>query len=98
MTVANESKTSVSELRDDFNTPSFDQESDICLWENIDKKSNGQCWGIHLKILDIGNNKNHSSEKDDTTTALDDEEKDESTEAAGEDIDDAFMPCCCFCS
>ncbi|KST62840.1 GNAT family N-acetyltransferase [Mastigocoleus testarum] len=31
-------KTSVSELRDDFNTPSFDQESDICLWENIDKK------------------------------------------------------------
>ena len=31
-------KTSVSELRNDFNTPSFNQEKDICLWENVDNK------------------------------------------------------------
>ena len=31
-------RTSVSELRNDFNTPSFDQENDICLWEDADSK------------------------------------------------------------
>lgn len=31
-------KTSVSELRNDFNTPSFNQESDICLWQDADNK------------------------------------------------------------
>ena len=31
-------RTSVSELRNDFNTPSVNQERDICLWENIDSK------------------------------------------------------------
>ena len=30
--------TSVSELRNDFNTPSFNQENDICLWEDTDNK------------------------------------------------------------
>ena len=31
-------RTSVSELRNEFNTPSFNQERDICLWEDADSK------------------------------------------------------------